>query len=68
MSETPVLAGKGAGLPSVSMAEARVGTAFVGSLLVSDIHTDDVVGTGVRRYARARNERTGVGHRRTWRR
>ena len=45
VSEAPVLAGEGAGLTSVSMADRRVGTAFGGSLLVSDTHTDDVVRT-----------------------
>ena len=45
VSDAPVLAGEGAGLTSVSMADTRVGTAFGGSLLVSDTHTDDVVRT-----------------------
>ena len=44
-SEAPVLAGDGAGLTSVSMADALVGTAFGGSLLVSDTHTDDLART-----------------------
>jgi hypothetical protein len=39
------MAGEGAGLTSVSMADTGVGTVFGGSLLVSDIHTDDVVRT-----------------------
>ena len=44
-SEAPVVAGEGAGLTSVSMMDARVGTAFGGSLLVDDERTDDLART-----------------------
>ncbi|MSR36298.1 MAG: hypothetical protein EXR95_06595 [Gemmatimonadetes bacterium] len=44
-ADAPVVSGEGAGLASISMADASLGTAFGGNLGVRDQHTDNVVRT-----------------------